>query len=125
MEEACKVVRFALDESYFAGTGALFPGAEVAKTRAGVDAGYLLVVEKDLPVITGLEVARLAHNLNPLLPILFVGSPSSMDLEKEAANLGVVDYVEESIDADQLSRRLKMLLNPGFEQPPIPLFPLA
>jgi len=77
----------------------------------------LLVVEKDLPVITGLEVARLAHNLNPLLPILFVGSPSSMDLEKEAANLGVVDYVEESIDADQLSRRLKMLLNPGFEQP--------
>ncbi|MCP4678343.1 MAG: response regulator [Deltaproteobacteria bacterium] len=79
----------------------------------------LLVVEKDLPAITGLEVARLAHNFNPLLPILFVGSAPSMDLEKETANLGVVDYVEKSIDADQLSRRLKVLLKPGSVERPV------
>ncbi len=82
----------------------------------------LLITDKNLPGINGLEVARLAKHLNPCLPVMMITGYASESSATEAASLGLADYIVKPLDVDELSKRVVSLLSgsPQWPQAPEP-----
>ncbi len=67
----------------------------------------VLVTDKNLPGINGLELARVARNLESGMPVLMVTAFGSEDSEAEAAEVGVETYLRKPIAVDQMRRALR------------------
>jgi len=74
----------------------------------------LLVVDKNLPGMDGIEVARRARVLQPGLVTLVITGYASEDSAHRAATAGVNDYLTKPIDVVEFRTRIKELLD---EQP--------
>lgn len=70
----------------------------------------LLILDKNLPGIDGLETARQARALQPDIPIAMVTGYSSDESSEEAAAMGIDDYIKKPIDVDSFRRRVRDLL---------------
>lgn len=77
----------------------------------------LLITDKNLPGINGLEVARLAKHLNPLMPIMIITGYASESSAVEAASLGLADYIVKPLDVDELLKRVSFLLSAAPQWP--------
>ena len=64
----------------------------------------LLIFDKNLPGLDGMQLARIVHLLSPDVPILLVTGYASTESAREAAALGVSDYIRKPIDADEFRR---------------------
>jgi CheY-like chemotaxis protein len=73
----------------------------------------LLVTDKNLPGISGIEVARFARNAVPWMPILIVTGYASEESAREAAALGVADYVLKPIDVTDFRLRVLKVTKAG------------
>lgn len=73
----------------------------------------LLVTDKNLPGISGIEVARFARNAMPWMPILIVTGFASEESAREAAALGVADYVLKPIDVEDFRGRVDRVCRIG------------
>jgi DNA-binding response OmpR family regulator len=73
----------------------------------------LLVTDKNLPGISGIEVARFARNSMPWMPILIVTGFASEESAREAAALGVADYVLKPIDVEDFRARVDKVCRIG------------
>lgn len=73
----------------------------------------LLVTDKNLPGISGIEVARFARNAMPWMPILIVTGYASEESAREAAALGVADYVLKPIDVEDFRVRVDKVCRIG------------
>jgi len=70
----------------------------------------LLILDKNLPGIDGMETARQARDLRPDLPIAMVTGYASEESTTEAAAIGIDDYIKKPIDVDSFRRRVRELL---------------
>jgi DNA-binding NtrC family response regulator len=66
----------------------------------------LLIVDKNLPGISGVEVAKLARKLQPGVPVLMITGYASEESAREAAAYGVSDYILKPIDLEDFRRRM-------------------
>ncbi len=83
---------------------------EEAIPHLGDDSFDMLVVDWELPVITGLEVTRLARNFNPLLPTLFLVTQPTNELDEEIAALGMASCALRTAAPDRLRLKLQEIL---------------
>lgn len=70
----------------------------------------LLILDKNLPGISGMETAKAARDLHPDLPIAMVTGYASEESTSEAASIGIDDYIKKPIDVDNFRRRVRELL---------------
>jgi DNA-binding NtrC family response regulator len=61
----------------------------------------LLIIDKNLPGLDGMQLARIVHLLSPEVPILLITGYASEESAREAAALGIVDYIRKPIDVDR------------------------
>jgi DNA-binding response OmpR family regulator len=78
----------------------------------------LVVTDKNLPGVSGLEVARLARALRPELPVLLITGYASEESAAEAVRLGISDYVLKPIDLDDFRARVRRALGLPSVPPP-------
>jgi DNA-binding NtrC family response regulator len=64
----------------------------------------MLIVDKNLPGLDGMQLARIVHLLSPNMPILVITGYGSEESARDAAALGVRDYVRKPIDIDCFRR---------------------
>ena len=67
----------------------------------------LLVADKNLPGINGLELARIARTTHPQMPVLLVPGYASLASARQAAAQGIIDYVLKPVELDELRARLR------------------
>jgi DNA-binding response OmpR family regulator len=77
----------------------------------------LLVVSGSLGDMTGLEIARLTRNLNPLMPILLITDGSKEELEKELAAMRRAGSVKRPLDAAELKSMVRYLTGTDRSRP--------
>jgi DNA-binding NtrC family response regulator len=61
----------------------------------------LVIVDKNLPGLSGLQLARIIHLLSPQTPIVIITGFASEETAREAAALGVVEYIRKPIDIEK------------------------
>ncbi|MCP4674032.1 MAG: response regulator [Deltaproteobacteria bacterium] len=76
----------------------------------------MLIVDKNLPSVSGLEIARVARRLQLGIPILVITGFASEESVQEAAALGVDDYIIKPIDVMEFRKTLKKHLHPELSQ---------
>jgi DNA-binding response OmpR family regulator len=70
----------------------------------------LLILDKNLPGIDGLEAARRARALQPGIPIAMVTGYDSDEARRAASEIGIDDYIRKPIDVADFRRRIGVLL---------------
>jgi DNA-binding response OmpR family regulator len=70
----------------------------------------LLVVDKNLPIMDGIEVARYARRLQPDIVTLVITGYASEESAHRAATAGVSDYLPKPIDVSKFRERVQALL---------------
>lgn len=66
----------------------------------------LLIVDKNLPGMSGIEIAKLSRRYQPGVPILLITGYASEESALEAAAYGVTDYIMKPIDLEDFRRRM-------------------
>jgi DNA-binding NtrC family response regulator len=81
----------------------------------------LLVADKNLPGMDGIELVRLCRELRPEMPALVITAYGSASSALAAASQGVVDYILKPIDLTSLRTRLRRALRlPVAAEPSLP-----
>ena len=71
----------------------------------------LVIVDIHLPYHSGLELVRyMRHDLNKDTPVIIVSAFSDPQVQKQAWELGISDYLVKPIDATMLTDRIDSLL---------------
>ncbi|MBW2277948.1 MAG: response regulator [Deltaproteobacteria bacterium] len=66
----------------------------------------LLIVDKNLPGMSGIDIAKQARRHQPGVPVLLITAYASEESALEAAAYGVTDYVMKPIDLEDFRRRM-------------------
>lgn len=74
--------------------------SEVALRRLKESLFHLLIIDKNLPGLSGLQLARIVHLISPDLPILMITGYASEESARVAAALGIREYIRKPIDID-------------------------
>jgi DNA-binding NtrC family response regulator len=82
----------------------LVESGEEALLQLDTNLFELLIIDKNLPGLDGMQLARIVHLLSPDVPILLVTGYASTESAREAAALGITDYIPKPIDADEFCR---------------------
>lgn len=86
---------------------------EEAIERIRLEGFDLLILDKNLPGIDGIETARKARRIQPGVPIALVTGYVSEESTSEAFKVGIDDYIKKPIDVDNFRQRLRELLPGG------------
>ena len=70
----------------------------------------LILLDIDLPTLNGLQVARRLRDLVPRAKVLFLSVESSLDVVREALNVGGVGYIYKIYVASELLPAIEMAL---------------
>ena len=90
-----------------------FSSGEEAIERIRLEGFDLLILDKNLPGIDGIETARKARRIQPGVPIALVTGYFSEESTSEAVKVGINDYIRKPIDVDNFRQRLRELLPGG------------
>ncbi|WNS45423.1 response regulator [Paenibacillus sp. MMS20-IR301] len=91
-----------MDMEVCAAASSGFEALEVLETEQ-VD---IIVTDIKMPIMTGMELARRALELNPQLKIVFVSGYEDFQYAKQAISLSACGYVLKPVDDDDLRRTL-------------------
>ena len=88
---------------------------EAVDGRDGVDKAEalhpdLVVLDLSMPVMNGLEAARILHQTMPKLPVILCSLHSDELLQREAAAAGVTAVVSKAHNMETLINKAKQLL---------------
>lgn len=91
---------------------------EANKGAAGyqmaVDESYdLVILDLNLPQISGLDVLKLLKDEKPYLPVLILSANSQLDSKLDGFSLGASDYVTKPFHFAELEARIRVLLGRG------------
>ena len=67
----------------------------------------LILTDIKIPYIDGIELVKMVRKVLPLIKIIIVTGYNEFDYAKEAANLGVVGFINKPVTAEDLSALLK------------------
>jgi DNA-binding NtrC family response regulator len=83
---------------------------EEALLHLSNDVFDLLVADKNLPGMNGIDLARTAHFMYPDLPILLITGYASSASARDAAALGMADYITKPLDVMEFRNTIWQLL---------------
>ena len=83
---------------------------EEALLHLGNEVFDLLVADKNLPGMNGIDLARTAHFMYPELPILLITGFASSASARDAAALGMADYITKPLDVMEFRNTIWQLL---------------
>lgn len=92
----CSVIEMALEESGIASVTA--GSAEEACEILESQTFELLVSDKNLPKMSGLELLRHSKECAPKMPMVMMTGYASMDTVKQAMSIGAIDYIAKPFD---------------------------
>lgn len=72
----------------------------------------LLVVDKNLPDIDGISLARRARSSHPEMPVLLITGYPSEESAQRAAVAGVADYIQKPFNVDWFAEQVRALTGP-------------
>lgn len=72
---------------------------------------HLVITDKNLPVMSGLDVMRAAKASNPETDVIMMTGYSSKESAIEALNLGASAYLEKPFDLTVMSEKVEQVLN--------------
>ena len=78
----------------------------------------LLLTDYEMPELDGERLIERVRVHHPCLPILVITSRAVDDARREAARLGVIDYLYKPIDLDVLLGRVSAALDGGWSSSP-------
>ena len=73
----------------------------------------LIVLDLSMPVMNGLEAARILHQLMPEVPLILCSLHSDQILQKEASAAGVSSVFSKADNVQSLVRKAHELLRPA------------
>ena len=91
--------RVLADEGY---SVAVEERGDVGLARAGREKFHVVITDLRLPGLSGLEIVRQLHDLQPRLPIILVTAFGTPDTAMEAIKLGAFDYLLKPFDMRQM-----------------------
>ena len=71
----------------------------------------LVILDLTMPVMNGLDAARVLQNTRPQIPLLMFTNATGASLEREAHSAGISAVVCKSNSVDELLNRAKALLS--------------
>jgi DNA-binding response OmpR family regulator len=78
----------------------------------------LVITDKNLPGVSGLEVARAVRSRYPDCPVMMMTGYASVESATEGLSLGLLDYIEKPFeDIGELRRRIREALRARLEAP--------
>lgn len=79
----------------------------------------LTILDLNLPDITGIDVLREIHSVDPHAPVIILTGAGRDDLENQARALGVTDFLQKGFSLHELGAALNRILKqPGQADPP-------
>jgi DNA-binding NtrC family response regulator len=99
-EASCRLVKAILTPEGFEVSFA--HDGEAGLARAASDRPDLVVLDLDMPKLTGIEVLERLHATEPALPIIMLTGRSDVQTAVRATKLGAFDYLTKPVDPDQL-----------------------
>jgi FixJ family two-component response regulator len=92
---------------------------------AGADLGRaaVLLLDVEMPGMSGLELQALLSDRGIDLPVMFLTGSATIPVAVAAMRAGAVDFIEKPFDAAELVRRVERafgLCSPGAALPPVP-----
>ena len=96
---------------------ALPDGAAVLEYLSGGGAGEVIVLDWNLPAVSGIDLLPKLRRRGIHLPIVFLTGQSSRAHESLALERGALDFVDKSRGVEILAKRIKLILEAG-KQPP-------
>jgi len=82
---------------------------EEALNRLEAEEFSVLVTDKNLPGVSGVEVARFSRIARPFMPVLLITGYASEDSALEALAIGVSDYIVKPLDLEDFRSRLRKI----------------
>lgn len=81
-----------------------FPDGETALTAIEKDPPKVLITDKNMPGMDGLELAQLAAEFDPDIRVILVTGVGDETTAQAALRIGVADYVTKPVDLQELAR---------------------
>lgn len=83
---------------------------QIVKESDGFD---LILLDVDLPVISGIEGLQEFNRLDPSAPIVFLSGSDDYSLIKKAMEMGVMGYIPKTLSSDIMIQALRLILQGG------------
>jgi len=94
-------------------------GGRSAIQRFRQDHPDLTILDLNLPDITGIDVLREIRSVEPHTPVIILTGAGREDLENQARELGVTDFLRKGFSLHELGAALnRVLKQPGQADPP-------
>ena len=90
--------------------GACEEAFQIIKSSDGFD---LILLDVDLPVISGMEGLQDFRRLDPSAPIVFMSGSDDYNLIKKALEMGVMGYIPKTLSSDIMIQALQLILKGG------------
>jgi len=103
-----KLLGVALEQSGYHCTTA--DSSEAALLSLDADLYQMLIVDKNLPGLDGLQLVRIVHMLSPDLPILLITGFPSQESARDAAAIGITNYICKPVDLTDFRRTVSEAL---------------
>ena len=66
----------------------------------------LVLLDVNMPVISGFDVAKAIRNINPDIPIIFLSGLDTSDSAVKGLNSGANDYIRKDVDLIEVEARI-------------------
>lgn len=73
----------------------------------------LILLDVDLPNISGLEGLQEFRNLDPSAPIVFLSGSEDLNLIRKALEMGVMGYIPKTLNSEIMIQALQLILKGG------------
>ncbi len=87
-----------------------FGDPQDALDRLSLDGPTLLLTDKNMPQLDGIELAQRAFEVDPDLAIIVLTGEATVESAVDSLRLGVVDYLQKPVDVDKLNEALQHAL---------------
>ncbi len=83
---------------------------QLIRERPGFD---LILLDVDLPIVSGMEGLQEFRNLDPSAPIVFLSAAEDLNLIRRALELGVMGYIPKTLKSEIMIQALQLILKGG------------
>ncbi len=87
-----------------------FVDPQDALDRLSFDGPTLLITDKNMPQVNGIELAQRAFEVDPDLAIIVLTGDATLESAADSVRLGVMDYLQKPVDFDKLNEALQHAL---------------
>lgn len=98
------------DEVFISECGSCAEAFEIIKKSKGFD---LILLDVDLPVISGMDGLQEFRKLDPGAPIVFLSGSDDQDLIRKALEMGVMGYIPKTLGSEIMLQALQLILKGG------------